>query len=60
MPVIVAPDLYQDWLASVTVAARKIVEQVLMHPDPTLIVELERRPSPPKPRLEETHQLTLF
>lgn len=63
MPVIVASHLHRGWLANETVEAGKMIEQVLMHPDSTLIVEpveLERRAPPPKPPAEQTHQLTLF
>jgi putative SOS response-associated peptidase YedK len=63
MPVIVAPHLHRDWLASETVEAGKMIYAVLSHPDPTLIVEpveLERRAPLPKPPPKEADQLTLF
>jgi putative SOS response-associated peptidase YedK len=63
MPVIVAPHLHRDWLASETVDAGKMIYAVLSHPDPTLIVEpveLERRAPLPKPPPKEADQLTLF
>ncbi len=64
MPVIVGPHLHRDWLANEAVEAQSIVEHVLMHPDPTLVVEpveLDRRASSPlNPPVEETRQLMLF
>jgi putative SOS response-associated peptidase YedK len=63
MPVVVAPHLHHDWLANEAVVAGTVIDAVLTHPDPTLIVEpveLERRLPSPKPRPVEAPQLMLF
>lgn len=63
MPVIVAPDLYGDWLANERVEAGTALAQALSRPDPTLMIEpvqLERKAPPAKPVEEASDQLKLF
>jgi len=63
MPVVVAEHLHDDWLANESVEADRMIDALLSHPDPTLIVapvELERRAPAPKPPAVEVDQLSLF
>lgn len=63
MPMIVAPDLHEAWLANDKVAAEEALALVKANPDPTLTFEpvtLERRAPAPKPPPPEPDQMTLF
>jgi putative SOS response-associated peptidase YedK len=63
MPVIVAPELYDDWLANERLEAEKALALVQSHPDNTLMIEpvqLERKAPPSKPAPKEHDQLKLF
>ena len=63
MPVIVPPDLHEDWLANDRVEADRALALVMAHPDPTLAfapVTLERRAPAPKPPPPPPDQMSLF